>query len=101
MRHTSIEDLKDDISIEMVLRELGVSSARGSWSDWEAVNCPFHDDRNASASMNCQLGLFKCHACDAPCPDTGKAGDIIDVAKYHLGTDSFTEALDWLRKEFL
>lgn len=96
----SIDDLKDEIPVEEVLIELGGSVPyHGGWGEWVAVQCPFHDDRDASGSMNRGSGYFKCHACDAP--RDGMAGDIIDMAKYHLNTDSITEAIAWLRQTFL
>lgn len=100
-KHLSIEDLKEDIHISAVLNYLGAQDGYGSsWSEWVAINCPFHKDDNASASMNPKAGLFLCHGCGAPDRPNGKAGDVIDVAKFHLGTDSITEAISWLQETF-
>lgn len=30
---------------------------------WQAMRCPFHDDRNASGSINPDIGFYRCHAC--------------------------------------
>lgn len=38
------------------------------------VNCPYHDDKVASLSVNLRNGMFYCHAC-------GKAGNFITWAK--------------------
>lgn len=31
---------------------------------WFPYKCPFHGDRNASASVNTIIQVFKCHTCD-------------------------------------
>ncbi len=33
---------------------------------WKAYRCPFHNDRDASASVNTQKQVFNCHAADCP-----------------------------------
>ncbi len=101
MKHLSIETIKEEVTIDMVLNELGASTGWvNGWGEWLPVNCPFHHDQEASASMNRGAGLFLCHGCGAPNRDNGKAGDIIDVAKYHLQTQSISEAIEWLCREF-
>lgn len=30
---------------------------------WQAVRCPFHDDRRASGSINPDKGFYRCHGC--------------------------------------
>lgn len=30
---------------------------------WQAIKCPYHDDRTASASVSVSKGAFHCHAC--------------------------------------
>ena len=39
-------------------------------SGWQMVKCPFHDDKQASMSVNREHGGYKCHAC-------GAGGDVI------------------------
>jgi DNA primase len=39
---------------------------------WAPIACPFHDDRNASASVNRSFGKLKCHGC-------GWHGDVFDI----------------------
>src|SRR5512139_573644 len=33
---------------------------------WKSYRCPFHADRDASASVNTQKQVFNCHAADCP-----------------------------------
>src|ERR1043166_2641396 len=33
---------------------------------WKPYRCPFHDDTDASASVNTQRQVFNCHAADCP-----------------------------------
>ena len=49
--------------------------------DWATVLCPFHDDHEASLSINMNEGHFKCFACGA------KGGDVIAylMLRYGLG----------------
>lgn len=49
---------------------------------WKAVRCPFHDDRNASASYiaNDEAQAFNCHSC-------GIRGDAISLIRQHEGLD--------------
>lgn len=89
-----IADLKERIPIEILVAHLGGSVLGRSWTDWERTTCPFHDDRNPSASTNRVLNRFNCHGC-------GVKGDIIDLAMHHLETQSLPEALHWLEETFL
>lgn len=50
------------------VHKLGKPNANG----WAACRCPFHNDKNASASANLRTGGFRCHAC-------GERGDLIAV----------------------
>lgn len=45
---------------------------------WTAMKCPFHDDRSASASVNSDLNLFRCFACDAESPLGAKGSSVMD-----------------------
>lgn len=50
------------MSGEIRARDLGLV-VTGSSGYEEHVICPFHDDRNASASWNYRKGMFYCHTC--------------------------------------
>lgn len=41
---------------------------------WQSIRCPFHDDEQASASINLDLNGFKCHGC-------GISGDALKIIK--------------------
>lgn len=43
---------------------------------WAAVHCPFHADRNASASVHAGYGKYNCHSC-------GMRGDAWDLIREH------------------
>ena len=53
-----------DLTIAAVLEFYGADLTRVSASGWRPVKCPFHDDRIASASINLNIGVFVCHACN-------------------------------------
>ena len=94
----TIDRLKEDITIDEVVEYLG--GRKVSWGTyahydtWMPVTCPFHNDENASASMNRAKGRFKCHACDV-------SGDIVDLAREYLGDGGVRRAMDWLERTFL
>lgn len=52
------------LDIAEILTHYGANLARVSPTGWRPVKCPFHEDKVASASVNVELGAFKCHACD-------------------------------------
>ena len=54
---------------------------------WKPYRCPFHGDRDASASVNTQLQVFNCHAADCP------KGSATQVIMQHERV-TFTEALE-------
>lgn len=92
----SIDELKDEITIEEVLVAAGAEFdlSRG-WNDEQPFYCPFHPNVNTpAASMNLMKGVFNCYACDA-------SGSIIDAAMLYLDTKSIQEAKDWLDETFL
>jgi DNA primase len=101
VKQTTIRELRADIPISLVFRTVGGKFLTHYWMvGWENVYCPFHVDKIASGSINKALGLYKCHACEAPRED-GKAGDIIDLAKLYLKTSDTKEAMTWLKETFL
>lgn len=55
-------------------------------SGWASVKCPIHGDRNASASVNVEIGKFHCHAC-------GFKGDVYDIIQ-EAETVEYKEALE-------
>ena len=102
LRGPSIEELKEDVSIEEVLRYFGADpggNRRGGWGDWQSMSCPFCKDSNGSASINRQLNRFNCHQCGAPGRD-GKSGDIFDVAKYGMNFNDTKDAIEWITRTF-
>lgn len=57
---------------------------------WFSVRCPFHDDSNASASLNLDEYRFRCHGCDV-------SGDTIDIIEKVQGLDK-KGALRWIQQ---
>lgn len=55
-------------------------------SGWQPLRCPFHDDQTASASVNVDIGGFKCLAC-------GVSGDVYKLLMEQEGI-SFREAAE-------
>lgn len=49
-------------------KNLGFTLKTGT--TWQAVKCPFHDDKNPSMAINAPHGGYKCHAC-------GETGDML------------------------
>lgn len=82
--------LKRAIDIGDVILDLEPSAELPRRGGWQAMRCPFHEDRVKSASLNQERGRFKCHAC-------GVDGDAIDLVMAVEGK-SFREAVDWCRK---
>lgn len=52
--------------------------------------CPFHDDHNASLSVNIESGLYRCFSCDAK-------GDVFTFYQKLKGVD-FSTALKEIRE---
>ena len=75
-----------------VLRAYGMSDdvEEGSSGGWQAVLCPFHGDRRASASINLRKMFFRCHGC-------GIAGTAIAIVMEQEGLDR-REAAEWIMK---
>ena len=92
----SIAQLKHEIGIEDVLIEVGgdiIGST--SWGEWHRLRCPFHGpDRKPSAGYSPERQAWNCMAC-------GEGGDVIDLAKRYLQTNSTREAMSWLETTFL
>lgn len=69
--------------IAAVLEAHGATVPRRS--GWVPIKCPYHDDRNASASVHLDKQAFKCHSCDVK-------GDSYSLIQHHEGCD-FKQAL--------
>lgn len=86
-----IQEIKRKVPLEDVLEFYGAelpSYGRG----WTNLKCPFHDDRQASASFT--AGYFICHSC-------GVQGDQIDLVQYGEGFDDVRDAMRFLEEHFL
>lgn len=57
---------------------------------WQRVRCPFHDDRNPSASVHLGKQKFHCHGCDM-------AGGAVRLIMKWEGL-KLQEALRWARE---
>lgn len=73
-----------------VLSYYGANVNHVSRFGWSPIKCIWHNDSHASASVNVDLGGFKCHTC-------GISGDGIKIIREqeHLG---FEEAVEFARK---
>lgn len=67
------------IPIEPVLDEYDVRY-NSDRRHWQSVRCPFHEDRQASGSVNLDEAVFVCHGC-------GCSGSAITVLMKHEGLD--------------
>jgi DNA primase len=54
---------------------------------WRKMRCPFHDDSNASASINFDANRFKCFGC-------GVSGDTYDLIQHDKG-GTLSEAIEF------
>ena len=77
-----------DLPIAAVLRYYGADVDVPD-TGWRAIKCPFHEDRTASASVNLELGGFRCHGC-------GISGDGIKIIEDQEHID-FEAALEFAR----
>lgn len=70
-----------------VLETLGLPTPGRDYGGWQPVQCGFHDDRTASASVSPDAGKFHCFACDF-------SGDVYDILQKAEGM-TYREALAW------
>jgi DNA primase len=77
-----------ELSIAAVLRYYGADVDVPD-TGWRAIKCPFHADRTASASVNIEIGGFRCHGC-------GISGDGIKIIEDREHID-FEAALEFAR----
>lgn len=66
----SKSEIIERLDVPALIREL-VPTAKQAGREMSGL-CPFHDDHNASLSVNPESGSFKCHAC-------GNKGSIFDL----------------------
>lgn len=89
-----IAELKRQIPITSVIEYMG-----GELFGWGGstlrTRCPFHEDKNPSATTYAVDGYFFCGS--AVC---GVQGDIVELAKIHLSTEDTREAMQWLATAF-
>ena len=95
----TLDEIKDSVSLEEVLLEVGAefetSSGSYGWRSEVPFFCFVHLNVNtAAASMNTLKGVWNCYSC-------GAGGSVIDAAMYYLDTKSVTEAAEWLEERFL
>lgn len=82
------------LDIRPVLEYYGAQSKTGTSVPpnrfgWQAMRCPFHDDRHASARVTLEDGgAFKCHGCDAQ-------GDAISLIIQRGDASDFASALEF------
>ena len=80
-----------DISIVTVAEKLGMK-LYGTGNEGRRACCPYHEDQHPSLHFSTKRGCFKCFVC-------GAKGDAIKLVQDQENL-SFTEACDWLIKEF-
>lgn len=81
-----------DLTISAVLEFYGADLTRVTASGWRPVKCPFHDDRIASASVNLDMGMFVCHACNI-------SGDAIKLIRLMENLD-YKGAREFAERQF-
>ena len=80
-----------DISIVTVAEKLGMK-LYGTGNEGRRACCPYHEDQHPSLHFSTKRGCFKCFVC-------GAKGDAIKLVQDQENL-SFTEACDWLIREF-
>ena len=80
-----------DLSIVTVAEKLGMK-LYGTGNEGRRACCPYHEDQHPSLHFSTKRGCFKCFVC-------GAKGDAIKLVQDQESL-SFTEACDWLIKEF-
>jgi DNA primase len=54
----------NNLTIADVLSYYGADLSKAEEYKWSKIQCPFHDDKVASASVYLEQGTFSCHGCD-------------------------------------
>jgi DNA primase catalytic core len=83
------DEIKRNVDIISLFTSFGVSLEQKGKS--HIGNCPFHDDKTPSLSVDRGKGLFNCFGC-------GESGDVFDLVQKIEGID-FKDSLKYL-KEF-
>jgi DNA primase len=73
-----VPEAKPDI--RPVLEHYGWDGRVSGYGEWQNTRCPFHGDRNPSARVNEEEGIFHCHVCDY-------SGDAWEIVKVHENVD--------------
>lgn len=75
--------MEDEFPIIPVLIQFGADEHRLVETEgWKPIRCPFHDDRNSSASYVAgERQAFKCHACTA-------VGNAVTLIAQQMGLDT-------------
>jgi DNA primase len=94
-KSSRVAELKDEIPIDEVLADYGYDVEFGWTSSgrYISVACPYHDDSNASASIDTEANRLHCFACD-------QSWDVIDVVMQEEGVE-FNEAIQMLEEGYL
>jgi DNA primase len=78
--------MDNELTIADVLIHYG-GNADVHGTGWHSIKCCFHNDTQASASVNIELNAFKCHACHVH-------GDAIGVVMQQENMN-YREANEW------
>ena len=84
----NVAELDDAEALELVFNHYDLKWPTGYGN--RVINCPVHDDRHASASVNTSSGLWQCFACQS-------GGDAYNLIMQKEGV-SFVGAVDILRE---
>lgn len=84
----NVAELDDAEALEIVFEHYDLRWPGGYGN--KVINCPVHDDRHASASVNTSSGLWQCFACQA-------SGDAYNLIMQREGV-VFNDAVTILRE---
>ena len=73
--HVDLKALKQSIDLLALVRSRGHEPARHGSATWK-INCPFHEDKDASLVITPSKSLWRCFGC-------GKGGSGIDFLVFH------------------
>ncbi|MEN8248815.1 MAG: CHC2 zinc finger domain-containing protein, partial [Bacteroidota bacterium] len=86
---STITEIKNRIDIEEVVSDF-VSLKRKGQNLW--ANCPFHNEKTPSFSVNPAKGFYKCFGC-------GAGGDATDFVM-EVEKINYLDAIRWLGKKY-
>lgn len=78
--------------ISDVLEFYGLDQRISQLKGWQSIHCPFHDDNQASASVNLDVDGFKCHGC-------GVSGDALKLIQEQEGLPDRASAEQFAKEE--